>query len=42
MARLPYVSREDLSAEERVVSMQIRMDGDFTNMPGGFPVSPTI
>jgi glc operon protein GlcG len=25
-------------AEERVVSMQIRMDGDFTNMPGGFPV----
>ena len=25
-------------AEERVVSMQIRMDGDFTNMPGGFPI----
>jgi uncharacterized protein GlcG (DUF336 family) len=25
-------------AEERVVSMQIRMDGDFTNMPGGYPI----
>ncbi len=24
--------------EERVVSMQIRMDGDFTNVPGGFPI----
>jgi glc operon protein GlcG len=24
--------------EERVLSMQIRMDGDFTNVLGGFPV----
>lgn len=24
--------------EDQVVSMQIRMDGDFTNVPGGFPV----
>jgi uncharacterized protein GlcG (DUF336 family) len=24
--------------EHRVVSMQIRMDGDFTNVRGGFPV----
>jgi len=24
--------------EDRVVSMQIRMDGDFTNMPGGYPI----
>ena len=24
--------------EERVVSMQIRMDGDFTNVRGGFPI----
>ena len=24
--------------EQRVVSMQIRMDGDFTNVRGGFPV----
>jgi uncharacterized protein GlcG (DUF336 family) len=25
--------------EERVISMQIRMDGDFTNVPGGFPIT---
>lgn len=25
--------------EERVLSMQIRMDGDFTNVLGGFPVT---
>ena len=25
-------------AEDRVVSMQIRMDGDFTNVAGGFPI----
>jgi glc operon protein GlcG len=24
--------------EANVLSMQIRMDGDFTNVPGGFPV----
>lgn len=24
--------------DEDVVSLQIRMDGDFTNVPGGFPV----
>ena len=24
--------------EERVISMQIRMDGDFTNVLGGFPI----
>ncbi len=24
--------------EKDVISMQIRMDGDFTNVPGGFPV----
>ncbi|MDH7794311.1 MULTISPECIES: heme-binding protein [unclassified Beijerinckia] len=23
---------------DQVLSMQIRMDGDFTNMPGGFPI----
>lgn len=27
------------AAEERVISMQIRMDGDFTNVLGGFPVT---
>lgn len=26
------------AAPEQVLSMQIRMDGDFTNMPGGFPI----
>jgi glc operon protein GlcG len=26
------------AAEERVVSMQIRFDGDFTNVLGGFPI----
>ncbi|HZR68546.1 MAG TPA: heme-binding protein [Burkholderiales bacterium] len=26
------------AAEKDVLSMQIRMDGDFTNVPGGFPV----
>lgn len=25
--------------EDRVISMQIRMDGDFTNVLGGFPVT---
>ncbi len=25
--------------EAQVVSMQIRMDGDFTNVPGGFPIA---
>ena len=25
--------------EERVISMQIRMDGDFTNVLGGFPIA---
>jgi len=25
--------------ESQVLSMQIRMDGDFTNVPGGFPVA---
>jgi glc operon protein GlcG len=25
--------------EEQVLGMQIRMDGDFTNVPGGFPIS---
>lgn len=25
--------------EEDVLSMQIRMDGDFTNVPGGFPIT---
>jgi glc operon protein GlcG len=25
--------------EAQVVSMQIRMDGDFTNVPGGFPIT---
>jgi glc operon protein GlcG len=25
--------------KEGEVSMQIRMDGDFTNVPGGFPIS---
>jgi uncharacterized protein GlcG (DUF336 family) len=25
--------------EENVLSMQIRMDGDFTNVPGGFPIT---
>lgn len=25
--------------EEVVISMQIRMDGDFTNVPGGFPIT---
>ncbi len=24
--------------EKDVISMQIRMDGDFTNVPGGFPI----
>jgi glc operon protein GlcG len=24
--------------EKHVLSMQIRMDGDFTNVPGGFPI----
>lgn len=24
--------------KDKVVSMQIRMDGDFTNMPGGYPI----
>jgi len=24
--------------EAQVLSMQIRMDGDFTNVPGGFPI----
>ena len=24
--------------EEKVISMQIRMDGDFTNVAGGFPI----
>ena len=24
--------------EKDVLSMQIRMDGDFTNVPGGFPI----
>ncbi len=32
--RLPTGYAED----HRVVSMQIRMDGDFTNVRGGFPV----
>lgn len=27
------------AAEDQVVSMQIRMDGDFTNVPGGLPVT---
>jgi len=26
------------AAEKDVLSMQIRMDGDFTNVPGGFPI----
>lgn len=26
------------AAPDQVLSMQIRMDGDFTNMPGGFPI----
>jgi uncharacterized protein GlcG (DUF336 family) len=26
------------AAEKDVVSMQIRMDGDFSNVPGGFPI----
>jgi glc operon protein GlcG len=26
------------AAEQDVLSMQIRMDGDFTNVPGGFPI----
>ena len=25
--------------EKDVLSMQIRMDGDFTNVPGGFPIT---
>jgi glc operon protein GlcG len=25
--------------EDKVVSMQIRMDGDFSNVPGGFPIT---
>ena len=25
--------------EKDVLSMQIRMDGDFTNVPGGFPIA---
>lgn len=25
--------------EAQVLSMQIRMDGDFTNVPGGFPIT---
>ena len=25
--------------EEDVLSLQIRMDGDFTNVPGGFPIT---
>jgi uncharacterized protein GlcG (DUF336 family) len=25
--------------EKDVISMQIRMDGDFTNVPGGFPIT---
>jgi len=25
--------------EDRVISMQIRMDGDFTNVLGGFPIT---
>jgi glc operon protein GlcG len=25
--------------EDQVLSMQIRMDGDFTNVPGGFPIT---
>ena len=25
--------------EANVLSMQIRMDGDFTNVPGGFPIT---
>jgi glc operon protein GlcG len=25
--------------DDQVISMQIRMDGDFTNVPGGFPVT---
>jgi glc operon protein GlcG len=27
--------------EKDVLSMQIRMDGDFTNVPGGFPITVT-
>ncbi len=27
------------AAKEDVLSMQIRMDGDFTNVPGGFPIT---
>lgn len=30
--------RTGYAAPERVVSMQIRMDGDFTNVPGGLPI----
>jgi glc operon protein GlcG len=26
------------AAEKDVLSMQVRMDGDFTNVPGGFPI----
>jgi glc operon protein GlcG len=26
------------ASEKDVLSMQIRMDGDFTNVPGGFPI----